>query len=201
LVPKSFGVYNELSRLLLLQTAGVARDFAANDQAQILARLVDFQALLGSGVAGNCTGIAATSGTFSGSSATLAALEAVVVSIGDAVAQSFGWATTQTIASLLRQRAELSGSTITLWRGKITQGNLIDFPAFSSSNISAGYLFAGEWKYVVVALWGGGLEMQINPFGADATAFQKGIVGVRTFLTMDTATIYPAAFKLATSVS
>jgi HK97 family phage major capsid protein len=203
LVPHVFGVFNQMSRLLLEQTAGVARDFVANDQARILSRVVDYQALLGSGVAGNCVGIAnnGVSASFSGTSASLSTLENVVTSIGDAIDSSFGWCTNKAVASTLRQRQEIGTGSLTLWRGSTLRGTLIDYPAQSSSNISAGYLFAGAWRYLVIALWGGGLELQVSPYGVDGQQFQKGIIGIRTFLTMDAATIYPSAFQYATNVT
>jgi hypothetical protein len=68
----------------------------------------------------------------------------------------------------------------------------------------SGSCIVGNWKYLIIAVWGGGIELVVNRYGDQVTGtqnFQKGIVGYRALLSMDAGAIYPGAFTYAASVT
>jgi hypothetical protein len=103
------------------------------------------------------------------------------------------------VAGILRERPENAGGTRCLWEGSLIAGQCVGMPARSSSQITAGALFLGSWRYMNIVLWGEGVEVSVNPYAA--SNFQAGIVGVRAFLTADCAPTYPSAFNYASSVT
>lgn len=205
--PHTVSAYTEFSRLLMLQGAPDPAEFVVRrDLIAVLGRAFDLAALFGSGIAGQPRGLAGMTGvsTFSGSSLSLTSVIGAAVALGDALDDSCGVATTKTLAGTLRERQEFSGSTKTLWQGSLIAGTCCDFPARSSSQITAGSLFIGSWEKLNVVCWGDGIEVMANPYGDYISGnknFQKGIVGVRAFLTCDVAPTYPSAFNYAAAVT
>ena len=209
LTPHTVGVYSEISRQALVQSnieAVVERDLI-----RAIANAADIGALYGTGESGQPVGITVNAGgtggigTFSGTSATVATFTSAFVALGDGLDDdSGGVAANRTVAGLLRQRPETTGSTRTLWDGKLTDGTVIDYPARSSTALSSGNAIVGNWKYLVIATWGGGIELVINPYGDQVTGvnnFRQGVVGYRALLTMDAGAVYPSAFAFAAAVT
>ena len=203
LSPKTVGAYTEVSRLLLLQSnadAIIKRDLLA-----VIGRAIDLAALHGTGLNGQPTGITNTSGigSFSGTSLALTGLVDAFVGLGDGLGTHGGVAASRTVAGTLRKRAENSGSTRTLWDGALTDGTVIGYPGRSSTAVAAGNLIIGSWEKLLIPVWGG-LELMVNPYGDPTSApqnFQKGIVGMRCFATVDVGITYPSAFALAATVT
>ena len=113
-------------------------------------------------------------------------------------------AANRTVAGLLRQRPETTGSTKTIWDGTLTNGRVVDYPARSTTAMPSGSAIIGNWKYLIIAVWGGGIELVVNPYGDMVTGtqnFMKGVVGYRAMLSMDAGAIYPGAFNYAASVT
>jgi hypothetical protein len=57
---------------------------------------------------------------------------------------------------------------------------------------------------LTIALWNGGLEIMVNPFGDPVTApnnFAKGVIGIRCFASLDVGVSYPSAFTVAGTVT
>ena len=108
-----------------------------------------------------------------------------------------GWVADKATALLLRQRAELTNSSITLWRGPTTFGTGPgDFPAAATSSMPASTAIFGAWKYSGLAVWGA-LELAVNPYAN----FTAGIIGVRALCTLDFGLLWPAGFTTVTSIS
>jgi HK97 family phage major capsid protein len=198
LSPHTVGGYTELSRLLTLQSRPDAGDVVSNDLARKLTREIEKQALAGSGISGVPLGLANVSGinTTSGSSFALSTAMTAVTDIGDALDETAGWAANRTAASTLRQRAELTNSSITLWRGPLTWGTLADYPAGGTTGVGSGTAIFGAWRHLVLANWGG-LQISVNPFAH----FQLGVIGFRALATIDVAPVWPAAFTAVTSIT
>jgi HK97 family phage major capsid protein len=198
--PHTVGGYTEMSRLLTLQSRPNAGDLVARDLSRKLSRTIEAAAFSGSGAAGQphgltgLTNVNAVSGTTFALSTGLTA----ITDCGDALDDSpAGWATTRAVGSLLRQRQEFSGSSLTLWRGALSWGALIDFPGACTSGVASGTAFFGVWQYFVLVTWGGGLEVAINPFAN----FQEGIVGMRALATVDVGCVWPSAFSCVTGIT
>jgi HK97 family phage major capsid protein len=194
--PKTVGAYTELSRLLKLQSN--ADQIIARDLARVLARAVDKGQLFGTGINGQMNGLVGTTGvqSFSAASTTTATITAAQVSLGDAVDDSTGVATTLTIAGALRARNELGAGSQAMWQGALGHGSLIGLPARSSTAVTAGTLIVGSFTYLNLVVWGA-LELSVNPYAQ----FQSGIQGIRAFMTCDSGVTFPAAFTVGTSFS
>jgi HK97 family phage major capsid protein len=203
LSPHTVGGYTEISRLLLLQSLPSAGVTVSRDLMRRVSQAIDIAGIAGTGTAGQPHGIVNLAGAnaISGATYALATGMSAITDTGDALLDSArpGFAANRSVASLLRQRQEFSGSSLTLWRGALTAGELHDFPAFSTSGIASGTAIFGNWAYLVLADFSGGLDVEVNPF---ATAnFQAGIVGLRSFATIDFGAIWPAAFSNITSIT
>ena len=94
-------------------------------------------------------------------------------------------------------------SFVTLWRGALTWGELVDTTAGSSSGVPAATAIFGCWRYLVLVDFGGGLDVAVNPYGAQggSTNFQQGIIGVRCMASIDCAPIWPGAFSVVSSIT
>jgi Phage capsid family len=201
--PHMIGGYTEISRLLALQSMPDAGDVVANDLARKVGRSIEAAAFAGTGTAGQPHGLAgmANVNAVSGAAYALATGMTAATSTGDALTDDAnpGWAANRNVASLLRQRQEFAGSSLTLWRGPLTWGTLHDFVAGSTSGVAASTAFFGNWKYLVVVDFAGGLAIDTNPY--DQGNFQKGIVGLRCMATIDVAPVWPAAFTAVTGIT
>lgn len=199
--PHTVGGYTELSRLLLRQAAPTSADAViSRDLGGVVARAIDLAALFGTGAAGQPLGIAGTAGigTFSAAACSLGSLVNATSALGNALDESAGVATTLAVAGSLRQRVEVAGGTRMLWEGSLLNGLVTGLPARSSTALTAGDIIIGSWAYLNVVTYGA-LEISVNPFAMAGQQFQKGIVGVRCFATVDTAPTYAAAFTLGTA--
>jgi hypothetical protein len=196
--PRTVGVYTEYSRQLRLQAPSV-NDIITRDQARVIGRAIDLKAIYGAGSGGEPTGIVNTAGigSFSAAAATITTLIAAQVALGAALTSSAGFAATLANAGTMRTRQEsVSNATSTLWQGSLIAGSCADLPARSSTALTANQLILGSWEFLNIPIYGA-LEIQVNPFGQ--ANFQKGIIGVRTFITLDVGLTYSAAFSLGTA--
>jgi HK97 family phage major capsid protein len=203
--PHTVGAYTEVSRLLTLQAAPSPAEFVVRrDLVSTVGRALDLGVFFGSGVAGQVHGLAGLTGvqTFSGTAMSLTSITNAAVALGDGLDDSAGVAANRTTAGLLKTRPESAGSTRLLWEGSLIAGSSVGFPARSTSALSAGSFFIGSFRFVNVVVWGSGIEIVANPFGDSSnTNFQKGIIGVRGFLTADVVVTYPAAFNYASTTT
>jgi HK97 family phage major capsid protein len=195
--PRTVCAYTEISRLLKLQSN--ADQIIARDLARVLARAVDKGQLFGTGINGQMNGLTTvTTGvqSFSAASTTTATLTNAQVSLGDAVDDTTGVATTLTIAGALRSRNELGAGSQAMWQGALGHGTVVGLPARSSTAVTAGTMIVGSWAYLNLVVWGA-LEISVNPYAQ----FQSGIQGIRAFMTCDSGVTFPAAFTIGTSFS
>jgi HK97 family phage major capsid protein len=193
--PHQLGAYTEISRLLLQQSAAqavVARDIMAAIGAKL-----DALCLTGDGTNGAPIGVANFPGigSFSGTALQLSPLLALQVAAGDALDETAGFATTLGVAAILRSKNEIAGSSITLWRGPLKAGTLVDLPARTTTGLTAGSLLYGSWQKLWIVIWSGGIELAVNPYAG----FQSGIIGVRAMVTFDSGVLWPAAFAASSS--
>ena len=195
--PRTVGVYTELSRQLKLQAPSI-NDVITRDHGRLVGRMLDLKALYGSGSSGDPTGIANVSGigTFTAASTTLTTLLAGQTALGNGLTGSAGYATTLAVAGTLRGRQEFASTAVTLWQNSLLAGSLAGLPARSSVALTANDIILGSWEFLNIPIWGA-LEISVNPFAQ--SNFQKGVIGVRTFLTFDVGLTYPAAFSLGSS--
>lgn len=200
MLPKTVGAYTEASRQLLLQSN--ADQIIARDLLSVVGREIDRAALHGTGINGQPIGITKTAGvgSFSGTTLAGAGIVDAFVGLGDGLGTNGGVAANRTVAGTLRKRAEISGSGFTTWQGSLTDGTVVGYKARSSTAVASGALIVGSWEYLMLPIWGG-VEIEVNPYAADQTQFQKGLVGIRCFVSTDVGIIYPGAFSVAATVT
>jgi HK97 family phage major capsid protein len=162
---------------------------------------VDIGILRGSGAAGQPQGIVGTSGVGSVTGTTLAAAGIIEfqsdVATANALMPGSGYVTTPIVAGLLMARPELpSTGTTRMWTGNMMEGNMLGFPAMSSSQMLAGTMLFGNWPSVLLAEWGV-LELMTNPY----SDFTRGLTAVRGWYTCDVGVRYPAAFSYSSSIT
>jgi HK97 family phage major capsid protein len=210
--PKTVGGYTEMSRLLTLQSNPDAGDVIATDLTRKIRRAIEAAAFNASGINGQPKGILSTTGvgTLSGTSFALSTAASAVTDIGDALSPdaSPAWAANKSVAITLRQRQEFTNGTRTLWEGPATEGTISDYYAAASSGVPSATAIFGAWKYLTLVDFGGGLVVSVNPYGSnaygggsDAANFQRGIIGMRCFASLDVGVVWPSAFTAVTSIT
>jgi len=200
LAPKTVGGYQEISRLLLLQSNPSAEGLVMADLSAIIALAVDSAALSGSGASGQPTGIINTAG-IGGVTGTSIAYAGIVefqtdVATGNALTPSCAYLATPVVAGLLKQRVKYTSTASPLWDGQLLDANVDGYRGLASLQVPTGDLLFGDFGQVVIGEWGV-LELEVNPYAN----FQAGIVGVRALYTVDVGVRIPGAFSLATSVT
>lgn len=201
LSPKTVGAYTEISRQLLLQSSPGAEGIVTDDLAQQVAIAADLAALEGTGAGGQPTGISITAGIGSVTGTSLASAGVLEFQTDVATANVTplrgGYVTTPAVAALLMIRPELpSTGTERLWKGNIWDGQLFNFPAMTSNQLTAATMIFGDWQELVIGEWGV-LEVEVNPYAN----FQAGIVGVRAMYSLDIGVRRPFAFSRATTIT
>lgn len=203
LTPKTVVAYTEISRQLQLQSAPAAEGLVMADLAEQAALAVDAAILNGSGASGQPTGIISTAGIggFSGTTIGLAALvEAQTdVAAANALTPQCGFVTTPAVAGLLMQRQRFTGTDSPVWRGGVSDGEVLGFRALSTAQMPASRILFGDFSTVVLAEWGV-LEIGITRTPS-AASFMAGIIGIRAMYSVDVGVRYPGAFSYSTAVS
>jgi hypothetical protein len=72
-------------------------------------------------------------------------------------------------------------------------------PAYASTDVPTATLICGAWPSVYLGVWGQGFVLEINPH--DPVGFKKGTISARILLSLDVATLHPAAFCKAESIT
>lgn len=179
-----------------MKQAAQADAFISQQLLTAVGAMLDRAVLQGTGTAGQPTGLANVAGVGAQSGAvTLSNMLDVLQTLGTANADddAVRFITTPAVRRLLQAREAVSTSGRMLWDGNTIAGK----PAAVSTDVPAGTIFAGDFSKVIVALWGAGLEVQVDPF----TAFSSGAVQVRVMMYTDVAITKPAAFVRHTTAT
>ena len=202
--PKTVGAYSEMSRQLFLQAGPLVDAVVLRELGNTVAAGADQAILQGSGANGQPTGIINTAGVGSVSGTSLAYAGLIEFQSDTAAAvvdpTRFGYVAPVATAVTLSGRQRFTGVDSPLWQGSILSGTVAGHKAMSTGACPTATVVAGDWSQVVVLDWGG-VEIGVNPFGADQSAYRAGLVGLRCFWTVDVAVLRPAAFSVATSVT
>ena len=193
--PKMGGAIIRASRQFM-QQAATADEFIRKQLLGAVGQLLDAAVLNGSGASGEPTGLLIAAGVNAQSGAVthanlLTALETLSNSKADD--EKIVFLTTPTVRKALQAREIVSTSGVMLWR----DNELVDKPAFVTTDCPAGAIFAGDWSQVLVAFWGSGLEIEVDPY----TSFTTGAIQIRVLLHADVCFLKPAALLRHTSAS
>ena len=192
--PKDVGASVDISRRLLLQGTPDAGALVMDDIATILAIAIDLAVLHGTGSGGQPTGIAGTSGIGAVAGASYDWAAAVEhesdVDTANALEGTFAYVTTPGIKGTLKTREKSSGYPVFLCENNVMNG----YPVLSTNQVSAGYIFFGNFAQLILAEWG---NMDIYPTLIERT----GVTVITALTTVDVGVRQPGAFSVATSVS
>jgi HK97 family phage major capsid protein len=193
--PKTVAAFADVSRILNAQTGPVAEGVVVRELLGANARAVDTAVLHGTGAAGQPLGIAGSAGvdTRSGASFAIATATGMLKAIETANADSTAavWLMDPASADLLRKR-EIGTAGAGLI---IANGKMLGLPVLVSNSVSAGFIFIGDFREVVVAVRS--IEVLRNPFSQS----KGGFIEVGVYWVGDILLRHPGAFSVATSVS
>jgi len=191
--PKIAGSVINYNRQLDLQNPALEQ-FLRLHLVRTAAAALDEAALQGSGVSGepqgltNTPDVTAQSGTALAWTGILAMQKACAAANGAPTA----WIAGTTTQEVLQGREKFTGA------GPIWNDNgIAGIPALATTSAPADSLFCGPWDRLVIALWGSGPMITINPFAS----FNTGGLAMRVLLTCDVGFLSRSAFARSTSIT
>ena len=202
LAPKTVACYIEQSRRLGLQANGLDELMLRRDLTASLATAVDAAVLNGTGAAGQPQGIIGSAGVgaFNGASITfanvLAGQRGVLANNGMSPSGECSFICRPATAELLALRQGF-GTLEAMWTGPLDAGRLTGCNAISTMNMPASTLLACDFSQILIAEWGAGIEIRVNPYAA----FQNGIKVIAAYLSVDVGMIAVGAASVATGVT
>ena len=196
LTARWIGALIQVSRLLLLQGREVS-DVVAGELLGAVGAAMDVGFLAGSGASGQPTGLANITGigTASGGTLTYAMVATQIETVLAAGGReaSLGFICTPAVASVLKQRARISGG-----RAVMDDGMIDGIPVRVTSNSPSAVLLLADWSRVAVAMFGDGIRVESDPYSG---GFSTGIVQMRVLTACDIAPMYASMIYTLTSVS
>jgi hypothetical protein len=106
---------------------------------------------------------------------------------------NLGFITTPAVASVLKQRARISGG-----RAVMDDGQIDGIPVRITSSCPTAVLLLADWSRVTVASFGEGVRVESDPY---SSGFSAGIVGMRILTAVDIAPMFASMIYTLTSVS
>ena len=158
---------------------------------------LDQAILAGTGASGQPTGLLVAAGVGSQSGAvTFANQLDTMKTLADANANedNVHFLTTPALRRTLQSREAVASTDFMLAQnGQMARLK----PLHVSTYCPASTIFAGDWSQCQVNFWGGGVEIQIDPF----TNFKTGAIQVRALMYADVVFLKPAAFVRHTAAT
>lgn len=200
LTPKHVAVTLKFSIQLNRQAPALLELLYRQQLLGAIGQAIDTAFFAGTGNSGQPTGLHATAGIGTQSGSTLAhagllAMRKAALTAG-AREDRLRWIGTPAVQETLAGRERVANGGRHLW----DDGAILGRPAAATTTAPAGTLTLGDFSQAFMGVWGGGVELTVNPYGNDVTAFRTGVLSVRAVLTLDFAFPRPAAFTVATSV-
>ena len=209
--PQTVGVYQDLTRKMILQGSPDAQQMLISDLAQSVALEIDRVAISGSGVSPQPAGIRNVSGVglvslgANGAAITWNSIVDLIGSLGNANADSgnLGFATNSKVRSSLMKTEKFAGSNgEAIWSsGNRGEGTIAGYPVGISnhvpSNITKGSgsnlssLVFGNWSDILIGHWGI-LDVLVDPY----TLGLSGGIRVRAMMDVDVAVRHPESFAI-----
>jgi len=199
--PKTACLVSDVSEQLL-RLSSAAEEVIMLSTARDMAVAADTVAINGAGGVEplgvlNTPGI----GSASGSSLQYSGVVGVQKTVADANAivdpRAAGYATTPTVAELLKGRQRFTSTDSPVWRGAVHEGEIEGVRAIASKVIPASTLIYGDWSNLVIGEWGP-LVLSVNNGG---TRFNQAQVGIRALWMIDVFLTAPTAFVKVTGIS
>lgn len=206
LTPKHAGGLTELSRQLIQQSSPDIEQLVRSDLSFILAQAID-SALIKGGGTNQPDGVLATTGTQTGSLATLdwASVLEMLELLELANASAANWLTSPKVKTKL---ASTLKSTTAGAAYLLESGRMADLPVYSTNQVpleagvdpdpDTGIAILGDWSQVMLGIWSE-IDILVNPFAE--TAYSKGNVLVRAMSTVDIGIRHPESFVIANDIA
>lgn len=198
---KTVAGYVEITHAARKSSSPDLEQIVRGDLAEVLGTALDTAALQGTGLSGQPTGIAATSGintdTFTLATPTWAKLVNLQALISDdnVDTSALAYITTPTVAHSLMSTAKAANTAEFIWEhAPDGSGRIAGRRAFYTKNSPASKIIAGNFRDLIVADWGA-LELAVDAGGAN---FQKASIAVRAILDVDIAVRHPESFAVST---
>lgn len=207
LSPHTVGAMTSFSRRTMLNAVPSVEQIVRRDLAAVVARAVDYAAMLGDGQNNVPTGVVSTSNTHEVTLATPSWAEVLefIASIqsDDADMDSLGWAMTPKAVKAFRSTLKVSGDA---GAGYLMSepGNLAGYAAANTTALpdtdggspasDVSTVIFGAWSQLLIGRWSG-VDLLVNPY--ETTAYAKGRVKVRAMQDVDVAVRHAEAFAWA----
>jgi len=179
-----------------MKQAATADEFLRQQLLAAVGAMLDRAVLQGTGSLGQPAGLLSASGIGSQSGALTWAnvLDTLqTLSTANIDDEQVRFLTTPAVRRILQGRETVSTSGRMIWEEDRIAGK----PAAVSTDVPAATVFVGDWSKCLIALWGAGLEVEVDPY----TSFTSGAVLVRVMIHTDVIFSKPAAFVRHTSAS
>jgi HK97 family phage major capsid protein len=198
LTPKTFALYQELTRKILKQSTPGIEDLVRDDIRQVVGLGIDAAALNGTGASGQPTGILVLAGTSTvthgaGLVTWANALEYESdLGSSNALRGNLAWMMRSSVRAVVKATAKASGTVA----GFVMEpdGSMNGFPSFVTEQMPAlgttGALLFGNFAEVLIGMWGV-LDLFADPY----TLGTSGGVVVRGFQDIDIGVRHAASFS------
>ncbi|HZL38456.1 MAG TPA: phage major capsid protein [Tepidisphaeraceae bacterium] len=221
LTPKTCTVFTDLSRKFVLQSSLGAEQFVRDDLARVLGTELDRVALNGSGASNQPLGILQSAaqinalGTNGGTPAWSDVLGLQTgVGLGDADFGALGYVTSPAGRGVLANIVKAAGQRFIWETCAVADGRSADFcggfPGYSTTNIPANLtkgtgtnltaLVYGNWRDLVIGMWGGGVEIIVDKFVGGGSNSATGTVRIVANLSVDIAIRHVQSFHFISDI-
>jgi len=195
--PKTAGAIIKASFNFMRQS-DQAEPFIRRQLLAAMAALLDAAVLQGTGAAGQPAGLSIVDGVGEQSGAvTRENMLDILATLGAANVNdaNIKFLSTPAVRRILQGRARLASTdSQTLWTD---DNKVVGRPANVTTDCPAATIFAGDWSQILVALWGSGPVIEVDPY----SAFTTGAVQVRVLMHCDVNFLKPKAFVRHISAS
>jgi HK97 family phage major capsid protein len=176
------------TKQLLLQSSPSVEAFLRDDLLKQIALKWDSLVLNGAGSNSEPTGIANVNGIGSVTFGTTATWGKVLafekaLSVANADAGRMGWATTPAVRAAWKAIPKVSASTFPIflwedgqWNDANNDGKINSYRAACTNQIANDTVFFGNWADLVLAVFGAGLDIVVNPYSLDTEAKIRVVV-------------------------
>ncbi len=198
--PNAVGATVDISRKLLLQSSIDVEAYVRNEIAVALANAIDAAAFNGAGgdePTGLLTGPISTDVSMTAGSVTYANICSILSTLEGKNVNLDSVKFACPSAVFWDLAAEATSTNGPIFVADYNTGRIVGRPSVVSSNVTAKYLFAADWSKMILAMWGNGLDLVVDPY----TNSKTGILAITGFMDADIIVKDAAAFAHADTLA
>lgn len=182
--PKGVGATVDISRKLLLQSSIDVEAYVRNEIAEALAKAIDAAAFNGAGTSeptGLLTGPISTDVSMTAGSVTYADICSMISTVTgkNVMFDNIRFAVTNEVFWKLAATATSTNGPVFI--ADYNTNRILGRPAIVSENVTTNYGFVGDWSQMILAMWGNGLDLTVDPYSGS----KSGLVSVTGFMDAD----------------